>query len=255
MNKILFVIPVLAAVLFMASCKDDDNDMAGKGEMKVYLTDAPALYDAVNVDVQAVEVHTETQGWVSLNVNPGVYNLLDYANGNDTLIASSALDVGRVSQIRLILGANNSIVVAGTSFPLQTPSAQQSGLKLNVQADIEPGVTYEMTLDFDASRSIVVTGNSSYILKPVIRVISAGVDGAISGTISPAAFGTTVYAASATDTAGTIVSASGYFLIGGLAAGNYDLMIDAPLPYNDTTINNVTVNTGLTTDLNVVALP
>lgn len=255
MNRILFIVPVLMAVLFVTSCKDDSDDMAGQGEMKIYLTDAPALYDAVNVDVQGVEVHTETQGWVSLNVNPGIYNLLDYANGNDTLIASSMVDVGRVSQVRLILGNNNTIVVAGVTMPLETPSAQQSGLKLNVQADIEPGVTYEMTLDFDASRSIVVTGNSTYKLKPVIRVISAGVDGAISGTIAPVAIGTTVYAASATDTAGTIVSATGFFLIGGLEAGTYNVHVDAPAPYNDTVITGVTVNTGLTTDLQIVNLP
>ncbi len=42
---------------------------------------------------------------------------------------------------------------------MKTPSAQQSGLKLNVHEEFLQGVAYEYIIDFDAARSIVKTGN------------------------------------------------------------------------------------------------
>ena len=59
-------------------------------------------------------------------------------------------------------------------IPLTTPSAQQSGLKLNAKPfDVAEGQTVELVLDFDAARSVVRAGNSGkYLLKPVITVIA-----------------------------------------------------------------------------------
>ena len=45
---------------------------------------------------------------IEISSNPGIYNLLDFTNGKDTLIADAELSGGSNSQIRLILGDNNS---------------------------------------------------------------------------------------------------------------------------------------------------
>ncbi len=83
-------------------------------------------------------------GWVSVPLfNPGMYNLLDFRNGEDTLLGGVSLPAGKVSRIRLILGDNNQIEMGdGSTVDLKTPSAQQSGLKLNVDADLKPGIPY-----------------------------------------------------------------------------------------------------------------
>ena len=60
---------------------------------------------------------------------------------------------------------------------LTTPSAQHSGLKLNVHAELTEGITYKILLDFDAARSIVKTGSGAYNLKPVIRTITEATSG------------------------------------------------------------------------------
>ena len=44
---------------------------------------------------------------------------------------------------------------------LTTPSAQHSGLKLNVHAELTEGITYKILLDFDAVRSVVKTGSGA----------------------------------------------------------------------------------------------
>jgi hypothetical protein len=62
----------------------------------------------------------------------------------DTLLGDIELPAGKVSQLRLILGSNNSIKVAGQVLllPLTTPSAQQSGLKVQIHTDLKEGITY-----------------------------------------------------------------------------------------------------------------
>src|SRR5690606_28746613 len=105
----------------------------------------------------------------TLNTQSGMYNLLDFQNGLDTLIAPpQQIPSGQISQIRLILGANNYVVVAGVVHPLELSSQDESGLKLNLHSMIDANVEYLIMVDFDASQSIVVQGNGSYRLKPVL---------------------------------------------------------------------------------------
>src|ERR1017187_426348 len=159
--KIFFAIALIA--LAISSCKKSGS----ASTMSVRMTDGPGDFTAVNIDLQSVVV-TGTGGDVTLNTHPGIYNLLNFADGVDTLIATGGIAAGTISQIRLVLGPNSSVVVGGTSYPLSTPSAQQSGLKLQVHQTFQAGVAYEMLLDFDPNQSIVVQGNGTYQLKPVI---------------------------------------------------------------------------------------
>jgi len=157
----------LSLLLFVASCSKDSSQTA---TLQVRLTDAPGDYQEVNIDIDSVKVSSSnTSGsnssWVGLDVKKGVYNLLDLTNGLDTLLGTTVLPAGKITQLRLVLGSNNTVKVAGQSYPLSTPSAQQSGLKILINTTLSAGVTYKITLDFDAARSIVVTGNSNYILK------------------------------------------------------------------------------------------
>lgn len=249
MNRLIGISMLAVVTLFSAACKKD-NTQNGTATMKVHLTDAPGMYDAVYVDIQRVEVHVDGQGWIALNTYSGIYNLLDYSNGVDTLLATDQLPAGLVTQIRLILGTDNSVELAGVNFPLATPSAQQSGLKLNINQQLSAGATYGLLLDFDAGRSIVQTGALTYILKPVIRVEVLGVNTGITGTLDPAA-SAYVMAYNATDTAGSFTNASGEFLIN-IGPGTYDVWVQPGSPYNDTTINNVVVVGGSFTSMSII---
>lgn len=253
--KGLFLAFAFFVSLFFLSC--NKNNSTGPSRLSVSLTDDPGSYDSVNIDIQDIRVNTGTDtGWTSLTLNrKGVYNLLDFKNGLDTLLTSSELPAGTISQIRLVLGTNNSVVVNGVNYPLSTPSSQQSGLKLNLHATLISGIEYKLWLDFDAARSIVETGNGTYILKPVIRTYSEATSGAIKGSVVPANSHSMVYAIQNTsDTIGSAIAdtTSGNFLIGGLPAGNYNVAIHAN-GYADTTLpENVT--TGAVTDLGAVQL-
>ncbi len=250
---LFFVFAIFLSVSFL-SCKK--NNSTTPSRLSVSLTDDPASYDSVNIDIQDIKVNTGDTAWTSLPLNrKGIYNLLAFKNGLDTLLSSSELPAGTVSQIRLVLGTNNSVVVKGVNYPLSTPSSQQSGLKLNLHATLISGIEYKLWLDFDAGRSIVETGNGNYILKPVIRTYSEATSGAIKGSVVPANSHSMVYAIqNTTDTIGSALAdtTSGNFLIGGLPAGPYNVAIHAS-GYADTTLpGNVT--TGTVTDLGSVQL-
>jgi hypothetical protein len=246
---------LLTTALFFSNCNksDDSGGSSGNAQVAVRLTDAPAAYEALWLDIQQVQIISEAGATTTLTpARPGLYNLLALRNGIDTLLTTAAVPSGTVSQIRLILGPNNSIVVSGTSYALNTPSAQESGLKLNLHETLVAGGSYTFWLDFDAGKSILQTGNGQYKLKPVIRAYTALTDGRISGYVLPLASLTTVYAINGTDTFSAIPASNGYFQIGGLPSGNYQVLYDAGVAtYSDVTVNNVQVSYGATTDLGV----
>jgi hypothetical protein len=256
-KSLLLALSVSAFLSVFTACKRDrDEPTAEITHFELRMTDAPTnVYTAVNIDIQAVEVKTSNGATINLNVNPGVYNLLDFTNGVDTLLAYGDIQTSTVSQVRLILGSNNTVVSNAITYPLATPSAQQSGLKLNVHAELVAGVTYRMLIDFDANKSIVNEGNGSYSLKPVIRVIAQAESGSIHGTVSPpAALPAAIIAVQGSDSVTTYTDANGNFLLRGMAAGTYSVTIVPQPPFSDTVITNVGVSIGVMTEMNIITV-
>jgi hypothetical protein len=249
----------LTFIAFSVACQNDDEDKnpankPGYSNYEVSMTDAPGNFTEVNIDIEQIRVHSDVDGWIDLTTNTGVYNLLDFANGIDTLIASDSIPSGRVSQIRFILGDSNSVVVDGIMHPLTVPSGSESGLKLQVHHDLIPNITYEVLIDFDAAQSIVLTGNGRYQLKPVLNVLTQGVDGAIKGELDPNGVFANIYAIKGTDTTGAVPDSLGVFTLNGLEADTYNVYINPASPYLPDTFNNVIVTAGSETDLGSITL-
>ena len=247
---------LISLALLTTSCNNDP----GTATLQVRLTDAPGDYDEVNIDIQDVQVNSDASsnsGWKSLDVKrKGVYNLLKLTNGLDTLLGDIQLPEGSVNQIRLVLGTNNTIKVSGISYPLSTPSAQQSGLKIQIHTELKAGVVYSILLDFDAAKSIVKTGGGDFKLKPVIRSIVEAESGAIKGIISPVAASPAVYAINGQDTVATSFAdqLSGKFLLKGVPAGTYTIRFAPGTGYVASTKSSVAVTVGSVTDLGTILI-
>jgi hypothetical protein len=245
------IFAMMAASSLFIACSDSEQN----ARLEVRLTDAPGDYDEVNIDIQGVQVHSDEGGWRTLEIVPGVYNLLELTNGLDVVLGAVELPAGRVSQIRLILGDNNTLRIGEETFDLATPSADQSGLKLNVQADLTAGITYTILLDFDAARSIVLKGTGSYSLKPVIRAITEATSGAIKGVVSIPESSPAVYVIVGLDTLGTsFTDEAGKFLIKGIPPGTYTVSFSPAAGYTINDISDVAVTLGNVTDVGVVVV-
>jgi hypothetical protein len=261
-KQLVVMLSLFVTVVFFTACekyellkkKNQTSTSTAAANYFVHLTDAPGNFTEVNIDIQSVLVKTSNGSEIELNVNPGVYNLLDFQNGVDTLIATGTLDSSSVSQIRLILGKNNSVLVDSVQYPLEVPSGSQSGLKLQVHHVLKAGVAYHVTLDFDANKSIVKTGNGRYKLKPVIRTIDSAISGSIKGMISPAGVSSTVSSYYNGDTLTTTPDINGYFLFKGLPAGSYDLNVTPISPYDTLDIKGVIVTIGNTTNVGTLKI-
>ncbi|MFV8225435.1 DUF4382 domain-containing protein [Christiangramia aquimixticola] len=269
---------VMIAILVSAgfvSCSDDDSeDNNGSANLTVRMTDAPGDYDAVFVDVKDIKIQIETEGesnvdgeidsegWMSLsNVNAGIYDLLELTGGVSQLLADTEVPAGYVSQMRLILGSENSVVINGATKPLNTPSAQQSGLKLQLNKKLEAGENYSFLLDFDVDQSIVTTGNGGYNLKPVIRLNAEENAGMVVGkTIIPAGLEMNVQSLVKLQNSSVTISAytdaEGNFALNGVPAGTYDLTITPQVSSGLTvySMTDVKVKPNETTDLGEIEL-
>ncbi|TAM95126.1 MAG: DUF4382 domain-containing protein [Chitinophagaceae bacterium] len=253
-------------LLYFTSCQTNGiNGSSGPSHFQVYLTDSPGDYQAVNIDIQKVMVNVSSDtsdnssGWKEVTMlRPGVYNLLNFRNGADTILAGVDLPAGSISQIRLVLGDSNSVVLNdGTVIPLKTPSAQESGLKLNIHTTLTAGIPYALELDFDAARSIVKAGNSGkYLLKPVIRTFAKAAGGAIEGVVLPDSAQAHVLAITPGDTMGAIPDNSGYYKFWGVPTGAYQLIFDADTTtgYKNDSLKNINVQTGQVTTVDTVWL-
>jgi hypothetical protein len=255
MRKICVLLFSVGLLVFLTSC---DNE-PGNAKIEVWLTDAPGDYQEVNVEVIGVEVHSDeggqAEGWKTLSVTPGVYNLLELTNGLDTLLGTVELPAGNISQLRLKLGSENSLKIDDELHPLSTPSGQQSGLKIQIHENLVEGITYKILLDFDVARSIVTQGNSSYSLKPVIRSITQAQDGAIAGIVSPVESTPAIYAIVGLDTLGTTYTDStGAFLLRGLPAGTYNVSFAPNSNYQPSTQEAVSVALGTVTDMGTITI-
>lgn len=258
-TSVLLVISVISVV----SCKKETN--AGGNEtarLQVYLMDGPGDYEAVYIDVKDVMINMSSDnddGWQSLSgVHAGVYDLLKLVNDDDTLLVDATIPTGRIHQIRLILGTENYVKIEGTSqlIKLETPSGQQSGLKLNIQEDVTGGILYTITMDFEVSQSIVKTGNSKYMLKPVIRTILNAVGGSLKGIVMPKSFQTSVKAISGVDTvASTYTDSDGGYLIKGLPAGTYSVFYQpSDNTYMDSLRTNISIQFSTVTKVDTTFL-
>lgn len=218
----------------------------GDGTMRFAITDAPACgYDHVWVTVEKIGVNTSASasetdgGWQYLTLaTPRRIDLLTLTNGVLEELGTMPLASGHYSQVRLVLSSNtaggatpaNAVQPTGGAVTdLKTPSAQQSGLKLQANVDVTAGQMVDLVLDFDACKSVVKAGNSGqYLLKPVVSVVPRVVSG-INGVVATPTLTLSTTTVSAQQNGAIVRStspdANGNFSIPYLAAGTYTLVI------------------------------
>ena len=242
----------LAASFALAACGGGGGGGIGgtgsaQGTLRLAITDAPSCgYDAVNITIEKVRVHRNVDaadadaGWSEIVLAPARrIDLLTLSNGVLQDLGQTALPAGKYTQLRLVLAANgaatpppNSVVpTGGAETALTTPSAQQSGIKLNTDIDVASDKVADFVLDFDACKSVVKRGNSGhYNLKPVISVIprlsDAGmrvvgyVDASIAGSAALVSLQSNGVAVKSTSP-----DATGQFVLYPVPAGTYDLVV------------------------------
>lgn len=215
--------------------------------MSFSVTDDPGDYENVFVTITGIRVNqsesegSDGEGFEEMTLtNPQRIDLLELQNGNFTDLGDLTLPAGNYKQARLVLAENvndgapfeNAVVLKSdptTEIALTTPSAQQSGLKVNIDIDVGAGEIADLRIDFDANKSVVERGNSGqYNLKPVLRAVPVLASG-ISGSVDSATVGETTLISLQQNgqvVSSTMPSDTGTFRLTPVApATDYDLVI------------------------------
>lgn len=207
MKKLLFLLLIVTlASYLLVGCNPVTPPAEGEGEgtLKLYLTDAPGDYLAVDILISRIDAHIaeaeqeqaqegsmnfqnrdsnnmeEDIGgeWVTLiNWDNGLPVDLIELEGQTMLLSTNELEAGTYTQLRVFLMGEASITIEGEEETeinenLIIPSSAQTGIKLTHPFEIIEGQTTELTLDFDAQKSIFINGNGEYRMQPTIKVIS-----------------------------------------------------------------------------------
>ncbi|MDH3270067.1 MAG: DUF4382 domain-containing protein [Gemmatimonadota bacterium] len=284
-------------IAFMGGTLTACDDSAGVGtetNLSILLTDAPSDFiGQAMVDIGAIELLGGAGGPIVLTDDGtnGFVNLLDLRDAATLALASTQIEAGAYTQLRLAveearvtLAGNLEFVDGGNSMALTVPSGAQTGIKLNLAAgdaegtegsvEIVPG---EMVLvvDFDVNQSFVIQGNpetpagiSGVSFQPTLRVVVHDVAGSMSGSVTTQVPGFSVQGrvVTATPVGGTtlepfqtmsatgVTGETGDYTVLFLVPGDYEVSVDTGEGYTSTSVT-VSVAAGASVtgvDFNVI---
>jgi Domain of unknown function (DUF4382) len=272
---VMMIISLLVLLFVAASCSRSNNggdnaNGSGNGQgnrskVSVYFTDHQTpLFDKVNLHIIKLEIKVEDNGtdslggWYNLNITPGIFDVLRFRNGFDTLFASGTIPANRkLQKIRMTLGNQNTVVTGGSTFPLDIKD-NDNEVVANLDdsnVDFTPPDQFLFWIDFDAHQSIQVKSNNRFELKSHIKIFTKSKSGRIEGRVLPTAARAIVKAINGSDTATALPEPNGEYKIVALRAGTYKLLFDATANnYQDTLVNNIIVRHNEDTQVNTITL-
>lgn len=194
--RLLSALVLLAGLVVWTGCDSSGLQSEARGQFVVHLTDAPADLQEAVVTVDRVDLvpedaeedadEADDEGIITLSDQTRQINLLNLQGGVTETLADVTVPEGTYTQLRLILGDDNYVVLEdGSEQDLTVPSGQQTGIKIILpEVEIEDdGDQVEVTLDFDVEESFIQTGNGQYLLRPTVKVKSISVNGTAVETV------------------------------------------------------------------------
>ena len=252
------------------SSSPDPNPAPDGKTFNVSLTDGPANYKRLSVEITGVEVYHDTRGWIPLSTTVRAVEILTLSNGASTNIATNShVAPGHYSLVRVRFSDNNNVTVnaapnitgldleAGGTAHLQW-AHETNYVEIKIDEQVTDDAGADVMLDFDAEKS-VREGMGAFYLDPVITNLTdpyTGVRGTVTGGNAAALIkltdGPTSFSAYA--------SFEGRFYMRGMVDGRYSATVkvmkrnpDSGLMEEKTyTRDDVVVSRGRITDMGTI---
>ncbi|MCK0189201.1 DUF4382 domain-containing protein [Arenibacter sp. F20364] len=283
----LITIALFFVFTVFISCTDNDDKNRDYGRLSVNLTDAPFPHDLVaeaNVTIFKIDarykgdmdifsevednsdssmITEEKSSFVVLMEDEMEVNLLELTNGVTKNLVDLDVPVGIYDLVRVYVKGVNVVLTDGSTFDLKVPSGEQTGIKIFIKPGlvVEGGLSADLLLDFDVSKSFVAKGGGSnyenitgFNFKPVIKACNMSTAGTLSGKVTTlqeeVAEGlegaqVAVFAADTLNTT-TFTDADGKYMVMGLIAGSYDVEVELST-YQKKSVTDIEIVAGNTT--------
>jgi hypothetical protein len=227
---LLIVLPFV--LLCLPSCELGKDDQ--QATLTVRLVDYPSDYEALYIEIKDVQINYTSdrdEGWLSLDgMNGGVYNVLEYTAGKDTVLASGKVEPGAIRQFRVVYGYNNTLIIDGVEQDMTTFGNInfERDLIHNVNIALKEGFDYDLTLDFDVPQSVkkYEEFGETFYLVPVARLYMNTTTGIVKGRVVPRAR-RFVSLVKGNARISTYSNEQGEFVIGGVQEGIYDIVVSS----------------------------
>jgi hypothetical protein len=160
--KVISFILLLFSMIIMG-CKGKDPNTS-QSTLTIKLTDAPFPLDVLEsavINISKIDMNHNGK-FVNLITANMSYDLLNLRGGLTETLTQVPILPGTISQLRIFVEDATVTLKDGRSFNLKVPSGSSSGLKLmlNPSITVVTGtLSYELTLDFDISKSFKPLGN------------------------------------------------------------------------------------------------
>tara|TARA_R110000868_G_scaffold145752_3_gene366151 strand:+ start:929 stop:1822 length:894 start_codon:yes stop_codon:yes gene_type:complete len=288
----LITIALFFVFTVFISCTDNDDKNRDYGRLSVNLTDAPFPHDLVaeaNVTIFKIDarykgdmniisevednsdssmITEEKSSFVVLMEDEMEVNLLELTNGVTKNLVDLDVPVGIYDLVRVYVKGVNVVLTDGSTFDLKVPSGEQTGIKIFIKPGlvVEGGLSANLLLDFDVSKSFVAKGGGSnfenitgFNFKPVIKACNMSTAGTLSGKVTTlqeeVAVGlkgaqVAVFAADTLNTT-TFTDADGKYMVMGLMAGSYDVEVELST-YQKQSVADIEIVAGNTTSQDFV---
>ena len=153
--------------------------MVNAGILEIRVTDAPpqqnvtAIWVSIsNIQINLSGLETEDD-WITVVAEKSdPFDLLELkARGVSGLLGSSQITVGQYSQIRMDVEILYAMVDG--QLAIVTPTLPSGKLRIvpTVPFEIKEGLKTVVTIDFDATQSLVFTGSDKINFKPVVKLL------------------------------------------------------------------------------------
>jgi hypothetical protein len=273
----------VVTIFAVASCEDNMNDDlapgADTGKLTVKMTDAPLNIDLVeeaNVTISKIEARQviedeaeadTTNPFITLYNQTETYNLLELRNGVTETLVDMEIPTGDYDLIRLYVDEASLTLTNGQTYDVKVPSGDQTGIKVFIdpEVQVEGGLTSELLLDFDVSKSFVMKGNlntpagvNGFNFKPVIRAVNQTTAGRIAGMVTDTA-DTAINEAAVWIEQDSVITTTysdttGSYAILGVKEGTYDVYA-AKEGYDTLKVSGLEVTAGNQTTQNLELMP
>lgn len=244
MKKIQFIllIAISYSMLLLNGCQKDNNT-EGTGHLIIKVTDAPFPIEYVEealVRIIKVEIREKNSEdgypFLTLMEDTVTIDLIDLRNGVTAVLLETDVPVGEYDLVRLYVDHAGITIKDWDTYSMKVPSGAQTGIKIFMSPSIrvEGGLTSELLLDFDISKSFVLKGNmytpagiKGFNFKPVIRAVNNTTAGRVEGVVSDTANvlleDASVWIEKDTVISTTYTDSIGQYALIGIPAGSYSV--------------------------------
>jgi len=245
MKKAIFTFMAAALIILISACSKTSTSDTGR--LVVRVTDDPfniSYIESATVTITKVEIRKTGDGvpdgspFIIVSEDPVIIDLIDLRNGVVEELVNIEIPTGEYDLVRLYVDeASLTLKDVVSPFKVKVPSGQQTGIKIFMSPVliVEGGLTSELLLDFDLSRSFVMRGNldhsagvNGFIFKPCIRATNLSTAGRIEGMVKDTAMvkikNAKVWLEQDTVVTTAFTDTSGYYAFIGIPAGTYSIL-------------------------------